>query len=176
MVNESEIIKRAKDGDQDAMAVIIENNQNNVFALAYRMTGNRDDAMDITQDTFIKAMRGLKRFRGDSKLSTWLYSIAANLSRDHLRKHGRINVVSLEESWLKAGTDSPFEETSDHERAELVKRAIAALPPKMRAAFVLRYEEDLPIAEIADILDKSQGTIKAQIYQAKEKIRALIGE
>jgi len=176
MNNETEIINRAKEGDKDAMAVLIENNQKNVFALAYRMTGNRDDALDITQDTFIKAFRGIKRFRGDSKISTWLYTIASNLSKDHLRKHGRIDVVSLEEDWLKAGTASPYEETSHNERKELVKRAIAALPPKMRAAFVLRYEENLPLAEIAQILGKSEGTVKAQIHQATEKIRALVGE
>ena len=176
MVNETEIIKRAKDGDQEAMAFLIEDNQKNVFALAYRMTGNRDDALDITQDTFIKAIRGIKRFRGDSKISTWLYSIASNLAKDHLRKHGRIDLVSLEESWLKAGADSPFEKTSDHERAKLVKRAITALPPNMRAAFILRYEKDLPLHEIADILGKSEGTIKAQIFQAKDKIRAFLDE
>lgn len=176
MINETEIIRRAKDGDQSAMATLIENNQKNVFALTYRMTCNRDDALDITQDTFVKAMRSIGKFRGDSKFSTWLYTIASNLSKDHLRKLSRIDIVSLEEDWLKAGTASPFDETSEKERQELVKRGIAALPPQMRAAFVLRFEENLPIAEIAKILDKSEGTIKAQIHNAVEKIRALIGE
>ncbi len=176
MINETEIIQRAKDGDQGAMATLIENNQKNIFALAYRMTGNRDDALDITQDTFIKAMRSIRKFRGDSKFSTWLYTIASNLSKDHIRKLGRIDVVSLEEDWLKAGNVSPFEETYEKERQELVKRGIAALPPQMRAAFVLRFEDNLPISEIAKVLDKSEGTIKAQIHTAVEKIKALIEE
>lgn len=174
MDNEKQILERAKKGDKDAMAAIIENNQRNVFALAYRMTGNRENALDIAQDTFIKAIHNVKKFRGDSKISTWLYSIAANVSRDHLRKHGRVDFVPLEETWIKSADDSPLKITEENEKRDLVRRGISTLPPKMREVFVLRYEENLPIAEIAEVLNRSQGTVKAQIFQATEKIRAFV--
>ncbi len=174
MKTEHEILTRAKEGDRDAMAAIIENNQKKIFSLAYRMTGNREDALDIAQDTFVKAMTNIGKFRGDSSVSTWLYSIAANLSRDHLRKHANRFSVPLEEAWICTGEDSPLEIAEEKDRRELVRRAVGSLPPAMRAAFSLRYNENLSISEIAQALGKSEGTIKAQISQSVGKIQKFL--
>jgi len=168
------ILTKAKNGDRDAMAELIENNRDNVFALAYRMTGNRDDALDITQETFVKAIENIRNFKGKSTIATWLYSIAANLSRDYLRKRIRRDSVSLDEAGLSDKSDSPIDTIDEDERKKLVRRAIAELPPATRAAFVLRYDRNLPIAEIAGVLRKSEGTIKAQLFEAVKRIRTIL--
>jgi len=156
------------------MAAIIEENQQNIFALAYRMTGNRDDALDITQETFVRAMENIRRFKGKASISTWLYSIAANLSRDFLRKNKNCVTVSLEEDWNPESGQSVLEDLDNSERRLLVRKAIIALPPKMRAAFILRYDKSLSISEIAAILHKSEGTIKAQLHEAVKRIRKIL--
>ena len=172
--NNKSLIERAKKGDKDAMARIIENNQKNVFALAFRMTGNREDALDITQETFLRAMNSIGKFRGDSGLGTWLYSIAANLSRDFLRRRSVRKFDNFDDLVIASGGVDALEKLDRRDRKEFVRSALASLPPSMRAAFVLRYDRGLKMKEIAEALGKAEGTIKAQLHTAVGKIRDLL--
>ena len=171
-----EFIDLLKSGDTEARARFIEENQKNVFGLAFRMTGNRDDAMDITQETFVRALEKIKGFRGDALISTWLYTIAANVARDYLRRSSRHSIVSLDDEVLVANSRSPLEELEDKDKRLFVRRVMMSLPVKMRAAFTLRFERGLPISEIAKLLHRSEGTIKAQIHDAVIRIRKARGQ
>jgi len=163
-----------KSGDTEACARLVEDNQKNIFGLAFRMTGNRDDAMDITQETFVRALENIKRFRGDSLISTWLYTIAANIARDFLRKSSKRRFVSTDDEILVGNSRSPLEELVEKDKRLFVRKTMMSLPPKTRAAFVLRFEKGLPISEIAKALNKSEGTIKAQIHNAVYRIKTAL--
>lgn len=172
---ESEVIKKAKQGDRDAMAQIIRNNQENVFALAYRMTGSREDALDISQDVFVKAIKGIKKFKGKSAISTWLYSITANTCKDFLRKNKSHQDVELDNVFLRSQIESPIDNIEIKDRRRLVRDALESLPEGVRAAFILRYENELQIDDIAEALGKAPGTIKAQLHDAVKRLRKIIG-
>ncbi|HHS49979.1 MAG TPA: RNA polymerase sigma factor [candidate division Zixibacteria bacterium] len=163
-----------KRGDRTAGEKFIRDNQENVFGLAFRMTGNRDDALDITQETFVKALDNIKKFRGDAMLSTWLYAIAANVSRDFLRRSSRATFVEIDDNIISADSRSALADLEEKDDRRLVREAMLSLSPKMRAVFVLRFEKGLPIAEIAKALKKSEGTVKAQIHEGVKKIRAIV--
>lgn len=168
------LLKRLKEGDRDAITEVIEDNQRSIFALAYRFTGNREDAKDITQETFMKAIKNIKSFRGDSEISTWLYAIASNLLRDKARKNKGFETTTLDEEII-ADNPSPLEQYEMKERKSIVRKALKSLPPEMRTAFLLRFESGLKIAEIAKATGKSEGTIKAQIHDALSRVRKIMG-
>ncbi|MCK5834063.1 sigma-70 family RNA polymerase sigma factor [bacterium] len=163
-----------RSGDKNARTQFVRDNQKNIFGLAFRMTGNRDDALDITQETFMKALKNIKKFRGDSLISTWLYTIAANLSRDYLRRNSRRTFVEIDDNTVSADSRSPLSILEERDKRLFVRKALMALPPKTRVAFSLRFEKGLPISEIAKVLKKSEGTIKAQLHNAVYKIKSLL--
>lgn len=136
------------------------------------MTGNRDDALDITQETFVKALENIRKFRGESLISTWLYSIAANVAKDLLRRSSKRTFVDIDEVVISADSRTPLSILEEKDERRFVREAVLSLPPKARAAFVLRFEKGLPISEIAGILKKSEGTIKAQLHDGVVRIRA----
>lgn len=163
-----------RDGDKDAIALFIEENQKNIFALAYRFTGNRDDAKDITQETFLKAIQNIKKFRGDSSPATWLYAIASNLLKDRATKNESASMTTIDEN-TTVDCPSFAEEFEASEERAIVLKALRSLPEEMRTAFILRFDRGLKIGEIARAIGKSEGTIKAQIHEALIKIRKIAG-
>jgi RNA polymerase sigma-70 factor (ECF subfamily) len=150
---------------------VVTDHQKAIYRLAYRLTGNVEDAKDLTQEVFLRAYKGLKTFRGDSEVKTWLYRIAINLGSSWRKKESKNYSVSLEEI--------PEPQSSENEQSELakaVKNAVEALPYKQRTVFVMHHYEGLKHEEIAGITGRSEGSVKANYHQAVQKLKEALKE
>lgn len=171
------LIIRAKAGDTTAFDQIISGHQRRVISLAWRMLGNREDARDAAQETFLRVYRYLDRFDPAQDFNGWLYRIAVNVCRDLARKR-RGNHFSLEAEVASGAIAEPVSPHNTESAALLAQeqailmRALATLSEKERAAIVLRDLEGLPTEEVARILGSSQTTVRSQISAARVKIKA----
>ena len=175
---DAELVQACLDGRRDAFDVIVERHQRHVYQLCYRFAGNHEDANDLAQDVFIRAYRGLRTFKGQASLGTWLYRIGVNVC---LTKVGAKRPVEPLEPLLTANDDriASQEETAPEallrgERASRVRAAIARLPKKQRATLVLRVYHDLPHEQIAGILGSSVGAVKANFFHALNNLKKLL--
>lgn len=153
---------------------LVEQHSQDVFRLAWRMVGNESDAEEVVQETFLRAWRGLDRFRGQASQSTWLYRIATNCALDLLRKRKRQDVaepVSLEDS---APDDKPDPEKRFYhgQIRQKVERVMDKMAPKERSAFALRHFAECSVKEISDILGIKPNAVKQAIFRAVGKLRA----
>jgi RNA polymerase sigma-70 factor (ECF subfamily) len=165
--NEQEIIERCQSGDLHAFKIIYQNYRDGLYRTAYRMLGIREDSEDALQLTFIKLYGAINKFRGDAKLSTYIFRILFNVCYDLRRKKKVEENIELNEPIFQ-----PQNELQLH-----LDEAIRALPEKMRACFMLFAIEGFKQNEIAEMLDVTVGTVKAHIFQAKEKLKkSLKGE
>lgn len=184
-MTEQELVALAKQGDQDAFSQLVQANQNKIYTLALRMTGNPEDGADLAQEAFLKAWRSLPTFQEESSFSTWLYKLTSNLCIDFLRKEKRrkaaVTTVSLDDD----EDDSPPMEVPDHrftpetevERRELraaMSRALHNLSDEHRQILILREVEGLSYTEIAEALDLEEGTVKSRIARARISLRTIL--
>lgn len=172
---------------ENAFALLIEEHQRLVYAVALRLTGNTDAAEDITQETFIAAWKHLKDFRGESSLKTWLLRIAANKARSYWRwkklrnwvglgkGEGAEDAPALEDLLPDRASDRPEQAALAADLERRVQAAIALLPPRQREVAALRAQE-LTMAEIAAALGMAEGTVKAHWFEARKKLEASLGE
>ena len=179
-MDEKKLIERAGQGDEAAFEALVRTYEKTVYNLTLRMTGNRDDAFDLTQTTFLKAWHAISLFQFDSKFSTWLCRIASNACIDFLRKEKRRSVVSLT---VPDEADRLYELSVADERLnpaviaeaaaqrEAVFEALQALPKDYRVALSLRAVEDMSYEEIAEVLAVKTGTVKSRISRAREMLR-----
>lgn len=171
-MEDSQLVKEFQAGSERAFNELVHRHRKEVYYLALGMVGNHDDAEDLAQEAFVRAYQSLSKFRGESKVYTWLYRITVNLCLNHLRTRRVRSFVGLEK--IEAVTPSADETDAPAELAELsetARQAIQALPDKQRAVFVLRHFQGLPHAEIARIMGREEGTIKANYFQAVRKLR-----
>lgn len=176
---EAQIVRKVLQGDVNAFEKLVTEYEKSVYAIALRMTGNAEDAADMTQETFIKAYNSLQSFRGDSKFSVWLYRIASNVCLDFLRSRSRKPTVSLsveddegEEVELDVADESQSPELL-LERGltrDAVRRGLQALPPDYRQILLLREIQGLSYEEIADALRIEVGTVKSRIFRARKRL------
>jgi RNA polymerase sigma-70 factor (ECF subfamily) len=171
-----ELVRQFREGSERAFNELVLRHRRGVYLTAMGLLGNSDDAEDVAQDVFIKAYQSLSGFRGDSAFYTWLYRITVNLCLNRLRRRKLRSFVGIEQ----VSSLLPEAERADRalERSELssrARRAIAELPDKQRAVFILRHFRHLPHAEIARIMDRDEGTIKANYFQAVRKLRVKLG-
>jgi RNA polymerase sigma-70 factor, ECF subfamily len=172
-------VARARAGDRDAFRVLVERHARSIYRLAFRMTGNQQDAEDIVQDTLLKAYRQLGRFEDRASFSTWLYRIAANCSldllRDRKRRDERTVDASPEEAQLAdpvASGDPPADRmVFGAEIRQSVAKAMAQLTHLERTAFVLRHQEGMSIDEIGSVLGLRTSATKHSIFRAVHKLR-----
>jgi RNA polymerase sigma-70 factor (ECF subfamily) len=160
------LVERLRKDDATAQSEFVRRYQEMVFRVCHRMLRNRDDALDCSQEAFVKALRGIGGFREGSSLSSWLYRIAVNEAISAARKRRVREFISLEDEAEPAGTENP---AYDAERSRLssdISRAVAKLPPKQRAVFVLRHYEGLSVAETAEAVGRSEGAVKANFHLA----------
>ena len=163
-------------GDRDAFDVIVERHRRAVYLVCYRFVNNHEDASDLAQDAFVRAWRGLKNFRGQSALSTWLYRIAVN--------------VCLNKATARMPLTEPLEASGHHEdvriegaqdamirdeRAVVVRKAIASLPKKQRATLILRTYHEMSHQQIANALGSSVGAVKANFFHALANLKKILG-
>lgn len=175
-----EKIKQVKRGDQSAFADIVSFYQHKIYQHCYRMLGNRHEAEDIGQETFIRAYINIHSFDDKRKFSTWLYRIATNLTIDRIRKRKPDYYLDAEirgtdglNMYSQLATDSrlPEEEVQGMELQDYINQEIAGLPPKYRSVINLRYLEEFSLQEISDILDIPLGTVKTRIHRGREALR-----
>ena len=180
-VTEQELVQAARGGDRKAFGALVEQNQSKVYSLAYRMTGNPDNAADLTQEAFLSAFQNLSKFDGRSAFSTWLYRLTSNLCLDFLRREKRRSAHSItledkegeETSQLDLPDEryTPERELERKEAFEAVRRGLAALSPQHREVLVLRELEGLSYTEIAQALDLEEGTVKSRLARARLALR-----
>lgn len=173
-------LEKAQLGDNKAFELLMLANQNQVYALALRMLGNEEDARDIAQETFLKAYRSLAAFRGESKLSVWLYRLASNLCIDFLRKKKRDNTSSLSMNGEEEGNGEEYSipdfryapETIMEQKQlqELIQEGLLSLSPEYRQVIILRELFHYSYAEIAQIIEVEEGTVKSRIFRARQKL------
>jgi RNA polymerase sigma-70 factor (ECF subfamily) len=144
--------------------------------LCYRFVGNHEDASDLSQEVFLRAFRGLSRFRQQSSLSTWLYRIAVNVCLNRVSAKSLPSEPIEDRQIVDARTPSPSERIMTAERAAKVRAAIAQLPRKQQAALVLRVYHELSHQEIASMLGSSVGAVKANFFHALGNLRKLLGD
>jgi RNA polymerase sigma-70 factor (ECF subfamily) len=172
-------VAQVRAGNYDAFGVLVERHSRNLFRLAFRMTGNEQDAEDIVQETFMKAYRQLAKFDGRASFSTWLYRIAANGSLDLIRSRNRRQEQqepAMEEgqelaSSVSAGDPTPERLAFSVELKNLLAPALEQLSPMERAAFVLRHYEGLSTEDIGQALGVQAGAAKHSVFRAVQKLR-----
>ncbi len=177
-----ELVRRARQGDTEAFEALLTAHEKRVYGMALRMTGNREDAADVTQEVFLTVWRTLPSFRGESRFSSWLYRLTANACIDHLRREKRRRTVPLtreedgEEQILDIPDPAPGpqEEAERAERRAALRRAVAQLPEDQRAALLLRESGGLSYAEIAQTLGVPEGTVKSRIARARLQLREIL--
>lgn len=161
-------------GSQEAFAVIMSRHQRPVYQVCYRFVRNHEDAADLAQDVFVRAFKGLKQFKGDSSLGTWLYRVGVNCCLNRIAMK-RPRTESIDESQhVDQKLDDPLRAVVRSEKAAQVRQAIAQLPPKQRATLLLRVYQDLSHEEIATILGSSVGATKANFFHALGNLKRLL--
>ncbi len=176
-ITDPALVARALDGDNDAFRVLVERHSRSVFQLAFRMTGNEQDAEDVVQETFLRAFRNLKRYESRSQFSTWLYRIAANYSVDLIRTRRHFADHEKPETghdWLsEVASSAPSADQlafSGQVRGS-IQNAMNELTAQERTAFVLRHYEGLSVEEISAALGVGVNAAKHSVFRAVRKLR-----
>jgi RNA polymerase sigma-70 factor (ECF subfamily) len=176
---DEELILRAQRGDGAAFGDLVRRTQDRVFNLAFRMTGDRDMAADVTQDAFLRAFRSLGKLREPGRFSSWLLKIVSNLSLDALSARGTVSLDALLEEGdehLPVSGSDPVDALEGVIADEAIAAALDKVPPVYRQVLVLRHIEDLPYERIAEILDIPLGTVKTRLFRGREQLRAFLTE
>jgi RNA polymerase sigma-70 factor (ECF subfamily) len=182
--SDGELVERARKGDRDAFRQLVERYQRKIATLALGMLRNREDALDVVQETFTKAFQSLDRFKGDASFYTWTYRIAVNLCIDHQRREAKMPLANLEPreggeraadpvTLLVDGAEQgdPFQRTRDAEIARGLATAIAELTPEHRAVILLREVDGLSYEEISRVLDCPKGTVMSRLHYARRQLQ-----
>lgn len=163
-------VQRVLAGDAEAFGEVVERWQGPLVNLAHRFCRDPGLAEELAQDAFVRAWRALPRWRGEGRFSTWLFAVALNVYRSRLRRLRRPE-VPLDAVGDLADRRSPAGELEERERADLVRRAVLALPEKYRDALVVFYFHEMDVAEAALTLGLPPGTVKAQLHRGREILR-----
>ena len=179
-----DLVQQARRGDREAFRTLVERYQHKVTALATGMLRNRDDALDVVQDTFTKAYQSLDRFKGESSFYTWLYRITLNQCIDHQRRTARMPSAPLESSETPeeapsinaarddAERDDPLQRVHEAEVGQRIRQAISELTPEHRAVILLREVEGLSYEEISRALECPKGTVMSRLHYARRQLQA----
>ena len=175
------VLARARQGDSDAFRALVERHSRSVFRLAFRMTGNEQDAEDVVQESFLRAYRQLGRFESRANFGTWLYRITANCAVDLMRarqaRHDQARGESLDDAAaadVRSDRPDPERLSGSAEIRQRVSAAMAALSPLERAAFTLRHYEGRSIEEISRTLGLGTSAAKHSVFRAVKKLRAVL--
>ena len=178
---EQELIQRAQAGEGRAREQLFRQFIEPVFATAYRLTGNRADAEDIAQESFVRALSRIGDFEGRSSFRTWLYRILLNVAYDHFRKtakertRARVEQVAAQVTQTKGAGASPPEAASGREERELLRALLEELPEKQRVAVTLVYLDGMNCQEAAAVMEASQGTVYWWLQQARKHLARRLG-
>jgi len=169
---ERELVERCRSGDERAFQELVERYKDLVFAMIARTVQDRSRAEDLAQDVFLRIHRGLPYFRGEARLSTWIYRIVANAV---LQDDGRgLKTTSLDEHQGARAAARPDRQFNDFEVRDQLEKAIARLPPHYRFLVAAHYLRGVRYEELAEALQLPLGTIKTQLYRAKQQLRRML--
>ena len=172
ILDELNMVHRAQKGDAAAFGQLVETYQGQVYRLVLHMGLSPADAEEAAQEAFLAAWKGLPRFRGDSRFSTWLYQLATHAAIDLIRREKKHqNNTDIEDAVLVDGAASPQETVEKQETADTVQAALQALSPQAREILLLRYQAELGYEEIATVLGLPNGTVKSRINRAKAQLK-----
>jgi RNA polymerase sigma-70 factor (ECF subfamily) len=175
-LDEDALIEASVAGRPGAFDLIVERHRRAVYQLCYRFVGNHEDASDLAQDVFVRAYRGLRKFRGQSSLATWLHRIAVNVSLNRVGTKVPPHEPIDAHQFVDQHAESPSDRLVRAEQAARVRAAIAQLPPKQRATLIMRLYQDMSHQEIADALGTSVGAAKANLFHALGNLKKLLRE
>jgi len=181
---DADVVVLAQQGREEAFRELVRRYERPVFSLIYRMVRDRETAEDLAQETFIKVLNHIDRYRPEFKLSSWLFKIANNVAIDHLRKR-HVDTISMDGSPhatsaaeveatsfdVSVAQETPLEELESRELGTAIERAIAKLRPEYRSCIMLRHVEGRSYEEIAATLDLPLGTVKTYIHRARHQLR-----
>jgi RNA polymerase sigma-70 factor (ECF subfamily) len=174
MVDETDLIAAAQRGDRSAFDELVRRTYVDLFTLAVRLTGNEEDARDVVQDAYLRAWKGIGRFRGDARFSTWMYRITANCASTHLSRRRRHRTEPFRPGFdpVDLRDEGQPDLTAEHSLdLARVAAAVDALPPKLRAVVVLRDVYGLAHEAIATELGISESAAKVRLHRARKRLR-----
>jgi RNA polymerase sigma-70 factor, ECF subfamily len=174
-LNERELVERCRAGDERAFQELVDRYKGLVFALVARTVQDRARAEDLAQDVFLRVHRGLPYFRGEARLSTWIYRIVANVCA---QSRSRAGPVSIDDEQVRAqvatSTASEDRRFGDLELRDRLEKAIARLPPNYRLLIAAHYLEGIQYEELAESMQMPLGTVKTQLHRAKQQLRRML--
>ncbi|MBS3819524.1 sigma-70 family RNA polymerase sigma factor [bacterium] len=177
-MEEEKLVQQSQQGDEEAFGALVKKYKRKVFHLAYSLVRNQETADDLAQEVFIKVFFALPGFKFQSRFSTWLYRIAVNQIKDHLRKEKKFLQVPFEESTAHSLHDTQIQGREDkralEKQSELLHKAIQLLSPKYQIILSLRDIQGLSYEEISRILNISQGTVDSRLHRARKLLRKKI--
>jgi len=184
------LVQRARSGDERAFRLLVERYQKKVYAVAFGMVKDREEAMDVVQEAFVKVHRSLDSFKADATFYTWLYRITVNVCIDVIRRRGAMRSDSVEfderighdlaEANLGAVSSqlgsNPEKTVLQREVGEKIQAALEQIPEKHRAILLLRELDGLSYEELAQVLDIPKGTVMSRLFHARAKVQKLLSE
>lgn len=183
-IDESRLVRRLQRRDEHAFALLVEHYQNRVFALVFRMLGDRAEAEDLAQEVFVTVFKSIDSFRGDSKLSTWIYRIAANHTKNRIkylqrRHHKRTRDIddTRETEFtgpLGAHDHTPDELIQGRQMESIIQDCLAELEEDHRVVIILRDIDHLSYTEIAEIVGVAEGTVKSRLFRGRAALKMMI--
>ena len=172
-------ITKVINGDTNAFVYLVDNYKNMVFGLAFKMTKSREEAEEVSQDTFIKAYKNLNKFKGDSKFSTWLYRIAYHTSLDAIKKNKNANATfdinEVTFNQIKA-VEHILEGIERKERAKVMDACLQKLPDEERSIIWMFYYDELSLKEIIEVTGISEANLKVKLHRARKKLLTIVKE
>jgi RNA polymerase sigma-70 factor (ECF subfamily) len=175
--NDQLYINKVIKGDVNAFAHLVDAYKNMVFSLAFKMTKNREEAEEISQDTFIKAYKNIHKFKGDSKFSTWLYRIAYHACLDAIKKNhnnsSEINEITYNQI---ASVDTILQGIERKERAKVINDCLLKLPEEERSLIWMFYFDELSLKEIIEVTQISEANLKVKLHRARKKLLVIVKE
>lgn len=187
-VDDKTLVTRCHAGDQEAFGELVQRYQRKVYGIAFGMLHNAEDAMDVTQEAFIRVHRYLDRFKGSSSFFTWLYRITVNLCIDHLRKEGKAQTVDYDDAVSHSEQQeaeqlrpwsldmNPSRAMDRKELREMIDKALELLSPNHRAVILMREVEGLSYKEMSEVMKCSKGTIMSRLFHARRRMQAALTE
>jgi len=170
-------INKVINGDASAFAYLVDNYKNMVFSLAYKMTKNKEEAEEVSQDTFIKAFKNLSNFKGDSKFSTWLYRICYHTTLDAIKKNKKnnytfeINEVTYNQI---QSVETILQGIERKERSLIMDKCLMKLPDEERSILWMFYYDELSLKEIIEVTNLSEANLKVKLHRARKKLLTIV--
>jgi RNA polymerase sigma-70 factor (ECF subfamily) len=175
-LSEPALVAAALEAVPGAFDLIVERHRRSVYQLCYRFVHNHEDASDLSQEVFLRAYRGLKNFKGQSTLATWLYRIGVNACLNRVSVKRPQSEPIDETRFVDERTEAPNDRVLRGERAEAVRRAVAKLPAKQRTAVIMRVFQEMSHQDIAESLGTTVGAVKANVFHALQNLKKLLPE